>query len=887
MASIAPDEINRRIGTIHGELPCRGVKHTLSVCMIVKNEEANIDRAIRSFLPFADEIIVNDTGSTDRTLEILATFPIVKVIHSEWIGDFSYSRNLSLDAATCSWCLWMDADDYVPPDQVENFRRLKHAPLDRAFGFQIINTQSGGMPWGAHFMQVRMFPNHPQIRFERRVHEQILFGVAQMRLHLFYLETTIWHMGYEELAQRQSKSLRNLELLKNEPDRGADPVISTQLGDGYSILERWDEAIAAYKEVLDIPNVQAINIDAYHEVFIALGKCYQGKGEREEALKWFIQAVAQTPDRIDPLYFQAETLYLLQRYAEAEPLFLKVLQMKRSHSSQASHWDVVRMYSYKYLCDIYTSSRDAHKVLEWATKFNAEYPQVIEAPLFMGKAYLSLENPVQAIVYLEQALAANATANRDAWFALMLAYEKSGASEQIVQVRRRMAEAYGESNLDTATQLLSIAMIVKNEEAHLGACLNSIRGLWDDLVIVDTGSTDATVQIAKDAGARVFHFPWIGDFSAARNRSLEQCEGKWILWLDADDVVPAESRLQIQQMLATASPHKAYGFLIKNSQDAGITGPVFNQVRLFPNRKEIRFTGRVHEQVTPALQSLSIPIEFLETRIVHTGYTDPETIRQKQRRNYELMLKDIEINPRGVNAMKLFALGNALLDLGDFAQATSWYRKSMEQSERVGEDRHILEVIPIKLAECRGNQGFQGDALEMMNHYLLASPVQPSAVYLRAQLEESLGKVEDAARDFGYLMHFQEQLTLMPVDYQQIRIRSCKFLADFWVKRGQQQLALEILRIGVAVGKGQVVSGLKLASLYFESEQYAACRDSLLFARRLDESATALYSLGQVLIMLNDIPGALEALNAGVTKFPGDSSLQHLLTDLKSDLGLE
>ena len=122
MPSINPNDVNKLIGTIKEPLQPLGPNNTLSVCMIVKNEEANIEAAIQSFLPFADEIVVNDTGSNDRTLEILKTLP-VKIIQSEWIGDFSYSRNLSIDAATMSWVLWMDADDRVPADHIENCKK--------------------------------------------------------------------------------------------------------------------------------------------------------------------------------------------------------------------------------------------------------------------------------------------------------------------------------------------------------------------------------------------------------------------------------------------------------------------------------------------------------------------------------------------------------------------------------------------------------------------------------------------------------------------------------------------------------------------------------------------------------------------------------------------
>ncbi len=886
MPSISPAEVQSRIGTIQGFLPRVGVPNTLSVCMIVKNEEANIERAITSFLPFADEIIVNDTGSTDRTLEILARLPKVKVIHSEWKRDFSYSRNISLAAATCSWCLWMDADDVVPPEQVKDFLRLKTAPLDRAFGFQIINTQGGGQAVGARFMQIRMFPNHPEIRFERRIHEQIVYSLAKLRLHIFYLETAVLHMGYEQESQRKAKSERNLELILTEPDRGVDPVISTQLGDAYMILERYPEAIDAYKEVLSIPQAEKINPDAYNEVFITIGKCYQSIGKHLEALEWLEQAENRNPGKIDPVFHRAETLFRMQRYMDARRGFEQALTLEKKHSSQASHWDVMRMYSYKFLCDIGTHFKEFPQVLDWSEKFHAEYPAVVEAMMYHGKALLSLGQAQTATLWLEKAVTANPTANRDAWLALMMAYEKLGKPLQVDEVRRRMSQAFGESVPRTDAPNLSIVLIVKNEESHLGPCLASIRGLHDELIVVDTGSTDNTVEIAKSFGAKVSYFPWIGDFSAARNKSLDEAKGRWILWLDADDIVLPEDAQRIRSLVQNPPAQRAYGFMIKNSQDLGITGPVFNQIRLFPNLPEIRFSGRVHEQVSPALQQLGFTMEFLDIRVVHTGYTDPDTIQQKQRRNLDLMHADLAANPAQANAMKFFALANAYMDLCDFDNAEKYYHQSMDMAQQLGEDRHILDILPVKLAECVGNKGNKAEALAMMEQYVLLHPQQPNGIFLRAQLHESLGNMPKAIRDFGYLMHFQEQPTLMPVDYQQIRVKACKVASAYWMEKGRRELAVNLLKIGIAIGKGENVSGLSYAMLYFEEDLLQECRENLQFAQKLDDSAALWLLLGKCHILLNEVKEALATLEAGAKKFPMDSELVGLYRDLRDDLGL-
>jgi glycosyltransferase involved in cell wall biosynthesis len=98
---------------------------------------------------------------------------------------------------------------------------------------------------------------------------------------------------------------------------------------------------------------------------------------------------------------------------------------------------------------------------------------------------------------------------------------------------------------------VSLTMIVKNEEVNLPKCLESVRGVFDEIVIVDTGSTDRTVEIARWFGARVFHFPWIDDFAAARNEALSHATGDYAFWLDADDVVEPDQVVKLRALLAS------------------------------------------------------------------------------------------------------------------------------------------------------------------------------------------------------------------------------------------------------------------------------------------------------------------------------------------------
>ena len=101
--------------------------------------------------------------------------------------------------------------------------------------------------------------------------------------------------------------------------------------------------------------------------------------------------------------------------------------------------------------------------------------------------------------------------------------------------------------------MLSLSMIVRDEEAHLGECLRSVQGFADEMVVVDTGSTDATVAIAEAAGARVEQIPWPGDFAPARNQALEFLNGDWVLVLDADEQLRPEAIPALKALMAPVS----------------------------------------------------------------------------------------------------------------------------------------------------------------------------------------------------------------------------------------------------------------------------------------------------------------------------------------------
>jgi len=216
---------------------------------------------------------------------------------------------------------------------------------------------------------------------------------------------------------------------------------------------------------------------------------------------------------------------------------------------------------------------------------------------------------------------------------------------------------------------LSLCMIVKNEQKFLEQCLRSVQNLVDEIIIVDTGSTDKTKEIASKFTRKIYDFVWCDDFAAARNVSLAHATGDWILVLDADEVVAEQDHLAIRTLIANATADVS-GFLLTqrnyfnskedlqlgSSNDLTVTAAggeldfvsaesdIYQEskgkacwlpsliVRLFRREEKVSFSGRVHEDVTSSLRGKIIPSAIL---VHHYGKCDLQVWKKKN----ELYLK--------------------------------------------------------------------------------------------------------------------------------------------------------------------------------------------------------------------------------------------------------
>ncbi|WP_201002514.1 tetratricopeptide repeat-containing glycosyltransferase family 2 protein [Paenibacillus glycanilyticus] len=188
---------------------------------------------------------------------------------------------------------------------------------------------------------------------------------------------------------------------------------------------------------------------------------------------------------------------------------------------------------------------------------------------------------------------------------------------------------------------ISLCMIVKNEEKHLPGCLDSVLGIADEIIIVDTGSTDETIAIAERYGAQVIRSGWEHDFAKARNIGVERASGEWILFLDADEQLDAATKSQLLEYAGHAEL-SALLLQIRNQvgpdHDQGST--IHPVLRMFRNDPAHRFEGRIHEQISFSILRKNPSARFHLTDVVihHYGYrTQVVAEKNKLQRNMELL----------------------------------------------------------------------------------------------------------------------------------------------------------------------------------------------------------------------------------------------------------
>lgn len=260
-------------------------------------------------------------------------------------------------------------------------------------------------------------------------------------------------------------------------------------------------------------------------------------------------------------------------------------------------------------------------------------------------------------------------------------------------------------------QKISLCMIMKDEEEYLARCLSSVKDVVSEIIIVDTGSTDRSVEIAEGFGAKIIHEPWRHDFAYHRNTSLDAATGDWILVLDAD-----EEMVDQHALLPLLDDSEVVGYSFREinfvGDEEGGESVAHSAFRLFRNAPNHRYEGALHEQIVAAVDPGLERTKFLDLEILHYGYLNQTSeAKNKLERNMALALEEVKRKPK--NAFVLFNAGTEFQRAGELETAVDYYSRAFSNVGSLSEA--YVSLLLRNLVGCLGHLGRTDEALAVVD----------------------------------------------------------------------------------------------------------------------------------------------------------------------------
>ena len=277
---------------------------------------------------------------------------------------------------------------------------------------------------------------------------------------------------------------------------------------------------------------------------------------------------------------------------------------------------------------------------------------------------------------------------------------------------------------------ISLCMIVKNEEAMLCRCLDSVKDIVDEMIVVDTGSTDRTVEIAESYGARIFSYPWDGSFSNARNFALRKATMDWIMIMDADGEFEREDTEKLRDIVS--GRYTATAFFCKTLSFLGDAPDPANalcnlNICLAKNHMGYRFEGNIHEQIYCSDPNAKPVTAISDLRIYHYGYMhNPSRSRAKRERNIEMIQRELKKRPD--DPFMFYNLGNEYFAQAKVNDALGCYLKSYE---RFSPDAGFSPRLMLRIIGCCDMLGKAKEHLKFIEDGLQFYPEYTELEFIR------------------------------------------------------------------------------------------------------------------------------------------------------------
>ena len=797
-------------------------KADVTAQMVVKNEDIYIWYSITSILPYIDRLLITDTGSTDKTIEIARKYG-AKIINFEWNDNFSAARNVSINAASGDWILILDADEIIAKQDIGALLKLCNSAEYDAYGLHYRNytNESSGSIWVPNDFaytegngiagwfptrKVRLFRNDKRIKFTGAVHEAAEPAIRQNGLRVGEAHFPVHHYGELKKKTITDKKLKYLEYgkkkIEEEPE---NPMAYYEYGVQCTEFRAYEEAAVAFKKTLDLS-------PAFPSVEVQLGMSLFNLGRYKESINYLQQGLLREPENPG---------------------------------------------LYNNLASVYFEMGELDKAVDLYTKAISIHPGYAAAYKNLGLAYLKSEVMDKSLDSLRKAISINPTMEDVSRLIKELEGLKIDGCDRVKKPR------------------LSLCMIVKNEAGRLAKCLESVQDVVDEIVMVDTGSTDTTCYIAANYDAKIIHHEWMDDFSAARNVSLQNATGDYILWLDADEYLPSESRETLIEMKQKLPGNKdqAFSFIIRSKREDN-NDESFRRMRLFPNKPGIMFRGKVHEDAAESLNSLGVKLCNTDIVVLHDGYMTGSNMSAKVKRNLPLLLSQAAEFPEDI--LTSFYISNSYYCIGRIDDAIQYMTKVTQCRVPSSVNSSWFPFAFVKLAQYYRESGRHDEVFKVYDELFRLYPEFSIGHFFMGEFLYYQKKYELALNEFDRVKMDRVDIYEYPMPADKIRYLICYYSGTCLIEIGKYALAAECFVRAMEVAPEELNLHLSLSRLFAILGDIESCVEACdkimkhlgihkrLIIESLDDLAGIYREIGSHLEGLSRHQESVEAYKAAV-----------------------
>ncbi|MCB0281078.1 MAG: glycosyltransferase [Calditrichae bacterium] len=691
-------------------------KKLISLCLVVKNAQDCLSACLSSVKKHVDEIIIVDIGSTDDTLKIAAEHG-AQVFNYHWNNDFSRARNFAAQQASAKWILNLDAQHVLVVDNGFDLRRT--LINSENYGYIIPEEITTGNKNNSRLERVLLFRNYAEFKFNGVIYEQVDESILSYTDKNWVVEPiAVLHdcalikTAIDDFSESEQVNAEILEkAITNDPDNYYHYFMLLLLLQNLKKTEEFKDILlrAVYRIEQNQP--------ALNESIVGIWGLF---GD------WVIED--NNSDKLEQFYTNARLFSKQIRCNDIRLVwpYVKVSIIQKRYDDAIS--DLKRC--------IQNGIAPKHVTLSDNERIAPVY-QLLK----LINSTQSAEDLINFLSGMDHFLSGTGLSKNE-----VLKYIRS--NDPVLYNDLILEEsAPDESERHSAQnekQLLSLCMIVKNEAANLERCLKSVKSVVDEIILVDTGSTDSSLEIAEKHGAKILHVEWKDDFSEARNAALQQAKGDWILHLDADEEL-ANSSTNILRDSLKKSKADALNIVLRNYQPENDMVEYMDepQIRLFRNKPEYRYVNRVHEQIVNSIAGNGGAFSELDIVINHYGYRSNN--QKRAERNLPILNKEIKENPD--NGYILFKLGETYKALKQWDKAADYLLQALKSTSK-NINNEIKELIYLRLGQIELGRNNFNAARDYARASLRINSKSALAKYILAISLMYSGKMEDAIRIF-------------------------------------------------------------------------------------------------------------------------------------------